>query len=359
MAVTLTDVAKAAGVSTATVSRVLTNGDYPVAEVTRQKVLQIAADLGYQPNLVARSLRTDQTLTVGIIVENILSPFIPPIIRGVQDYLERHGYFSIILNSDWDPEIEAGAIRALSNRRIDGILLVESYLRSSAGVSELTEKPHVFVHRIFDSLCPNSVVPDDHFGAQLAVGHLARLGHRRIAFVNGPEGWDAATNRLGGYCHELAARGLPFDPSLVRPGDWGVQSGFDAARAFVAMAERPTAIFAGNDLMALGAIYAVQEAGLRVPDDVAVVGYDDRDLAGFVRPALTTVTMPCEEMGRTSASLLLRIIQGETEVEEPIRVPGQLVVRESCGARREKCEFEPERASLTRGSLRRRQRAGQ
>jgi DNA-binding LacI/PurR family transcriptional regulator len=353
MPVSLTDVAKAANVSIATASRVLAGSDHPVAEETRLRVLKAAEELGYQPNLVARSLRTDQTYSIGIIVENILSPFIPPIVRGIQDRLEVDGYFGIIINAEWDPEVEAEAIQTLSKRQIDGIIFVESCIRSSDEVFALADKPHVFVHRLFNSLSLNSVVPDEHYGAQLATRHLAQLGHRRIAFINGPEGWDATINRMAGYQEELAARGI-FDPVLVERGDWEVQSGYLAAQRLIALKDPPTAIFAGNDLMALGAIYAIQEAGLRVPGDMAVVGYDDRDLSGFVRPAITTIRMPCEEMGRASAEALLRLIAGETEAIEPILIQGELVVRQSCGARGEgEWRFEPERGSLPRRRARR------
>ena len=178
------------------------------------------------------------------------------------------------------------------------------------------------------------MVPDDRCGARLAVRHLAGLGHQRIAFINGPEGWDATINRMAGYQEELAAWGVPFDPALVDGGDWEVQSGYSAAQRLIALWPLPTAIFAANDLMALGVIYAVQEAGLRVAEDITVVGYDDRDFSGFVRPAITTVRMPCEEMGRTSAESLLRLIAGEVEALEPMLIRGELVVRQSCGARR-------------------------
>jgi LacI family transcriptional regulator len=359
MPVSLTDVARAAGVSIATVSRILTGIDYPVTDKTRRKVLQAAQELGYRPNLIARSLRREQTLTVGLIVENILSPFIPPIIRGIQTHLKQHDYFSIVLDSNWDPVVEIEAIERLSMRQIDGIIFVESYLRSSDEVSALINKPHLFVHRLFNSLGNNSIVPDDRAGARLAVRHLVALGHRRIAFINGPEGWDAAINRLAGYQEELAASGIAFDPALVKQGDWQVQSGYALTRQLLAAAaatgrraqhimERPTAVFAANDLMALGVIYAVQEAGLNTPADVAVVGYDDRDFAGFVRPALTTVQMPCEKMGQIAAESLLRLIRGEANTIAPTLVQGDLVIRQSCGARTGEWKFEPERASMTR-----------
>jgi LacI family transcriptional regulator len=348
MPVSLTNVAKVAGVSIATASRILTGVDYPVTDKTRQKVLKAAEDLGYRPNLIARSLRLEQTFTIGIIVENILSPFIPPIIRGIQERLRQHDYVSITLDSNWDPIVETEAIERLGMRQIDGIIFVESFLRSSDEVSSLIDKPHLFVHRLFNSLGNNSVVPDDRYGARIAIKHLVELGHRRIAFINGPEGWDAATNRLAGYQEELAAWGITFDPALVKQGDWQVQSGYSAAQQLLAAREQPTAVFAANDLMALGVIYGTQEAGLKVPGDIAIVGYDDRDFAGFVQPALTTVQMPCEKMGHVAAEALLSLIRGEVKVIEPTLVQGNLVVRQSCGAKPGEWKFETERASLTR-----------
>lgn len=348
MPVSITDVAKAAGFSIATVSRVLNGIDYPLAEDTRLKVLEVAKQLGYRPNLIARSLRMEHTYTVGIIVENILSPFIPSIIRGIHDRLKEYDYLSIILNSDYDQAVEADAIERLGMRQIDGIIFVESHIRSSVEVSALINKPHLFVHRLFNSLGVNSIVPDDRYGARLAVQHLVALGHRRIAFINGPEGWDATANRLAGYCDELLASGIDFDPALVYQGDWQVQSGYRHAQQLLALPERPSAVFAANDLMALGVIYAAQDVGLSVPNDLALVGYDDRDFTGFVRPALTTIQMPCEKLGQVAADSLLRLIKGEIEVVEPTLVRGALVVRQSCGMVNDEWEFEPEKGSLTR-----------
>ena len=352
MPVSLTNVAEIAGVSIATASRILNGVDYPVKDRTRQKVLKAAKELGYRPNLIARSLRLEQTHTIGIIVENILSPFIPPIIRGIQERLRQNDYFCITLNSNWDPAIETEAIERLDMRQIDGIIFIESYLRSSDQVSALIDKPHLFVHRLFNSLGDNSIVPDDRYGARIAVKHLIELGHRRIAFINGPEDWDAATNRLAGYQEELAAWKIAFDPTLVKQGDWQVQSGYAAAQQWLATRKRPTAVFAANDLMALGVTYAAQELGLKIPEDIAVVGYDDRDFAGFVRPALTTVQMPSEKMGHIAAESLLSLIRGEIKAVESTLVRGNLVVRQSCGAKTGEWKFEPERASVTRRHMR-------
>jgi LacI family transcriptional regulator len=332
MTITLTELALKAGVSIATVSRALNNADHPMNNATRERILALANELGYRPNMVARSLKTDRTYTVGIIVDSIVSPFTPLIIRGIQDYLKTHNYFSVIINADWDPEAETEAIHQLISRSIDGIIFVESHLRGTNPTLDLANKPYIFVHRLFSAAIKNSVLVDERYGARLAVEHLAKLGHRRIAFINGPQGWDAAADRLSAYMEVLTQLGIPYDPTLVEEGDWEVQSGYPAAKKFLTLPQRPTAIFAANDLMALGAIYAIQEAGLRVPEDIAIVGYDDREITSISRPTITTVSLPCYEMGETSAQLLLSRLENQPGSEEPIKIQGKLIIRESCGA---------------------------
>ncbi len=332
-AITLYEIAKVANVSIATVSRALTDSGHPVNFATKQRVLNVAKELGYRPNLVARSLKTDRTFAVGIITDTITSPFSPLIIRGIQDHLEESGYISLIINGDWNPETEAKAISTMLSRAVDGLIFVESWLHETNSVLELTDKPHIFVHRLFDGNdYRNRVSVDEIYGAHLAVEHLARLGHHRIAFINGPEGWYASEYRLRGYQETLALSGIAYDPELVATGDWEVQSGYPAAKHFLELPQRPTAIFAANDLMALGAIYAIQESGLRVPEDIAVVGYDDRESASLSRPTITTVTMPCYEMGQAAARLILNLLENGDEAEELIKIRGALIVRESCGA---------------------------
>lgn len=332
MPVTLEEIAKATGFSIPTVSRALTNSNYPVNSVTRQRIIEAAQAMGYKPNLSARSLRTEQTNIIGLIVDDLLSPFVPPIVRGIQDYLKDFEYLSLIVNCEWDPELEQDAIKTLVSRPVDGIVFVEYSHLAVNEVLERSHKPYVFVHRLFGSPVKNSVVPDDYYGASLAVKHLVALGHRRIAYINGPEGWHSAQRRLVGYKGELAAQGLNFDPTLVQPGDWELEGGYKAAKNLLSLAELPTAIFAANDLMALGAIYAIQDAGLKVPEDIAVVGYDNRDFTKIVRPKITTVSMPIYEMGRAAAELLLKqITEGQAKADE-IKIRGQLFVRETCGA---------------------------
>lgn len=332
MPVTLEKIAKAAGFSVSTVSRALTNPNYPVSPATRQYIHEVAQSMGYKPNIAARSLRTDQTNTIGIIVDDILSPFVPPIVRGIQDYLKQYDYLSLIMNSDWDPDIEQDAINTLLSRPVDGLIFVESSHLAVNGILQQSDKPYVFAHRLFGSAIRNSVVPDDYYGATLAVRHLASLAHHRIAYINGPAGWHTAQRRLAAYNDTVTELGLDADPALIQPGDWEYEGGARAIRSLLTLDELPTAIFAANDLMALGAICTLQDAGLNVPNDMAVVGYDNREFTRIVRPKITTVSMPVYEMGCTAAeSLLKQILEGCQDIDE-IKIKGRLFIRETCGA---------------------------
>ena len=332
MPVTLREIAKAAGCSVATVSRAFAGSDHPVNTETKERILSIANQLGYRPNVAARGLKTDRTFTIGLVVYNIASPFTPVLIRGIQEYLRQHDYFSIIISTDWDPKLESEAVHQLISRSIDGIIFVESW-RDEANITlDVANKPYVFVYRLFNGSYTNSVLSDDRHGARLALEHLVKLGHRRIAFINGPHDWNSSIDRLAGYRDVLEEHGIPYDPSLVGEGNWEVQSGYPVTKNFIGMTERPTAIFAANDLMALGAIYAIQDAGLNVPKDIAVVGFDDREIASCSRPTITTVCPPSFEMGRLAAKLMVDRLENQTEINDPIRVQGKLIVRESCGA---------------------------
>jgi len=199
---------------------------------------------------------------------------------------------------------------------------------------------------------------DDRYGAHLGMRHLIQHGHRRIAFINGPSGWYPSEHRLLGYQDALAELPVPFDPSLVKEGDWEVQGGYHALKELLALPQLPTAIFAGNDLMALGAIYSLEEAGLRVPEDIAVVGYDDREIASLSRPRITTVKIPCYEMGTAGARMLLELLENRTNVADPVYVKGELIVRESCGGREGKISLEDYHSETTPPQLRRRERSG-
>ncbi len=332
MPVTLHELAKAAGCSVSTVSRALNNSAHSVNDVTRQRILALADQLGYRPNMTARGLKMDRTFTIGLIVYNIGSPFTPVLIRGIQEYLKQHDYFSIIISTDWDPNLESEAVHQLIGRSIDGVIFVETWRDEPNNPLDLANKPYVYVYRLFDGESANSVILDDRHGAHLAVEHLVKLGHRRIAYINGPHDWASSKERLVGYQDVLAQSKISYDPALIEEGTWEVQSGYYATKKFLALPEQPTAIFAGNDLMALGAIYAIQDAGLNVPKDIAVVGYDDRDFASFSNPTITTICPPSFEMGQLAAQAIVNRLENQIEVKDPIRVQGKLIVRESCGA---------------------------
>ena len=331
MPATVHDIARRAGVSIATVSRVLNGNNHPVTPATRQLVLDAASALGYHPNYLARSLRTEHTATVGVITDDITSPFSPLIVRGIQDNLKVRGYHCIVINADWDPDLEREAIRDLISRAMDGVIFAESWHRAANTELDLVAKPYVFVHRQFAASYPYSVAPDEVYGARLAVRHLLGLGHERIAYINGPEHYYASSDRLAGYKAELAAAGIEMEPQLVERGDWTSESGLVACRELLRRKIEFSALFAGNDLMAVGAIYALNEAGLLVPEDVAVVGYDDRPIAAIFRPSITTVTLPCYEMGQAAATMLLERMAGLDNIDAEVQIRGRLILRDTCG----------------------------
>ncbi len=183
----------------------------------REKILAAAQEMRYQPNLSARSLRTERTNTIGILVDDLLSPFSPPVVRGIQDYLKENNFLSLIINTDWDPEQERLGINILAGRPVDGFIFVEYSHLTPNKVLDSLSRPAVFVHRLFGTKIPNSVVPDDQDGAGLAVNHLVSLGHRAIAYINGPASWHSASERLEGYKQHLAQHGLPLVPNGCSP----------------------------------------------------------------------------------------------------------------------------------------------
>jgi LacI family transcriptional regulator len=331
--VTLAEIAQVANVSVSTVSRALSNKNYPLKEENRERIRKLADEMGYKPNLVARSLQSNRTHLVGVIVDRMQSPFAAATVQGIQDGLRNAGYSISIAYSNRDTALAIEAINTFYSHQVDGLIILNSWLHTfNDPILALQDRPFVFVNRVFGSCAQKCVGPGDRYGAQLATQHLVDLGHRRIGYIHGMADWTEAQNRLAGYKDVLDKNNLPFDEVLVRQGDWGVDSGYQAGKELLALNTCPTAIFAANDIMAMGAMYALQEAGLKIPEDMAMVGYDDRDFAAWTRPPLTTVRMPSYEMGQASARLLLHQISGE-ELDDATQIPGTLIVRESCGAR--------------------------
>lgn len=329
---TIRDVARAAGVSPATVSRAL-NGSGYVSPETRQRVLDAAARLGFTPSYIARSLVRKATRTLGLLVPDITNPYFPAIARGVEDAAARAGYSVVLCNTDGDPDHEEDYIQFLRERQVDGLVLIASSPRAGELVARGDAPPVVFVDRVPPGARADVVVVDNRRGMLEATRHLLALGHRRIGFVAGRVGSGTAEERLAGYLAALGEAGIAPDSRYIAPGDFTFQGGYQAARGLLSLPDRPTAVVAANDLMAVGVCRAALEAGLRIPRDLAVVGYDDIPMAELIHPPLTTVAQPTYQMGELAARLLMERLEGRAG-PEPRRVvlEARLVVRESCGA---------------------------
>jgi len=299
------DVAERAGVSVTTVSHVI-NETRPVSDELRERVLAAVDELGYQPNVLARSLRRGETHTIGMIVPDSANPFFAEVARGVEDTSFEQGYNVILCNSDGDLDKELLYANVLAEKQVDGILFV------AAGVStehihglQRRRMPLVVVDREIPDAAVDSVLTDNAHGGRLATRHLLELGHRRIGCVTGPSDVTPSAERVTGYRWALDKDGIPVDEALVVKGDFQYKSGYQAAYQLLAMNDPPTAIFACNDLMAVGATRAAIELGWQVPTDLSVVGFDDVRLASFANPPLTTIVQPKYEMGVVAATMLL------------------------------------------------------
>jgi len=310
MSPTIRDVAKAAEVGLATVSRVLNNSGYVKPE-TRERVLHAAEQLGFVPNMVARSLVRKTTSTIGLVIPDITNPFFPAVTRGVEDAASEAGFTVFLCNTDNDPAMEAQDVRKLRERMVDGIIFVGTTDRRELVESLLAENvPVVVTDRLVADLEVDSVLVDNVAGAKAACRHLLDLGHTRIAHAAGHRQTRTGQERFTGYSQALLDAGFPADDSLVAWGDFTTESGYRVAQVLLGRTPHPTAIFAGNDMMAFGVLRAAQEAGISVPDDLSVIGFDDIQMAGLFRPGLTTVRQPAYDMGRVAMSLLQERMAG-------------------------------------------------
>jgi DNA-binding LacI/PurR family transcriptional regulator len=331
MATTVKDVAKRAGVSTATVSRVLT-GSTNVSDELRERVQKAVDELGYKPSRVARSLRTRTRRILGVIVGDIRNPFFTSLVRGIEDVAHHRGYSLILCNADEDPEKEELYIDVLVAEHVGGAIVVPIREESTA-YAQLIENgiPVVAADRKLTTLEVDSVLLDNELGAYLGVSHLLRQGYPRIGVIAGPLHTTTGRERLRGYERALRERRIELDPSLVKIGDFKQASGFRLAHELLNLDDPPAAIFAANNMMAIGASQAIHDRGLSIPSDTALVGFGDMPWASLLHPALTVVAQPTRELGNTAANVLLRRI---AEPDGPIveaRLKPSLVIRESCG----------------------------
>lgn len=325
----INDVAAHAGVSAQTVSRVA-NGRSNVRPVTRERVLASMRALGYRPNSAARNLKSGRFRSIGFVTFNLTTFGNERTLDAVAKASEAAGYTTTLLQVADPTQLDvAGAFGRLEEQAVDGIILVMSAeVRSLDGVTMTAGLPLVIVDS--DANLPYSIVDtDQEQGARLAMEHLIGLGHREIAHISGPAASFSARRRVDAYRKIVAEHGLPEREVLV--GDWSSGSGLELGRRILDSERPPTAVFAGNDQMALGMMYAIHERGLRVPEDLSVVGFDDADGASEFWPALTTVHQNLDEVGRRATALLLSLIDGAPDTRTKLLVPTGLIVRESTG----------------------------
>ncbi|MHA0042443.1 LacI family DNA-binding transcriptional regulator [Deinococcus sp. PEB2-63] len=326
--VTIRDIAREAGVSISTVSRAL-NGQVPVAPDKRQRVLDATRRLGYEPNAAAQGLVRGRTMTVGVLTQDIASPFYSEVSRGIDAGLAGSGYQPIFVNGHWEIQDEAAAITALTRRQVDAVIVLGGRLDARQLRDLHARVPLVVVGRQVPGLDDACLSVDNVQGAFLATTHLLQLGHRRIAHVAGIPSQRDAVDRLEGYRLALAEAGVPFDPALVFEGNFNEASGIQAVEHWLGRAAHFSAVFAANDQMAYGVGLGLYRRGMRVPEDVSLVGFDDLPGSQFTLPPLTTVHHPAREMGELAAwHLLARLNDPETEAQLP-QLPITLSVRES------------------------------
>jgi len=332
---TIKDVAKQAGVSPTTVSHVINETRF-VSEELRARVLEVMKELNYQPSAVARSLRRGETHTIGLIFPDNANPFFAEVARGIEDTSFEHDYSVILCNSDDNLRKELLYTNVLAEKRVDGILFVSAG-NSTENTQALQERgiPLVVVDREVRGVDVDSVLTDNVHGGWLATHHLVELGHRRVGCISGPSDITPSADRITGYRQALQEAGISVDESLIVRGDFQYESGHWAARQLSAMDDPPTAIFACNDLMAIGAISAALELGRQVPATLSLVGFDDVRLASFVNPPLTTVAQPKYEMGVLAAQMLMERIKDKTMPPRRHLLETTLVIRGSCRPRRE------------------------
>jgi LacI family transcriptional regulator len=330
--VTLRDVARAAGVHTATVSRALNEQTRGlINDETARRVIAEAARLGYRPNSIARGLKTNRSYTVGVVVPDLRNPLFPPILRGIEERLEPSGYTSLLANTDNDPERERLGFDALRARQVDGYITATAQ-REHPLLHEVAAagRPLVLVNRVADTVDLPSVTADDRGGMRMAVEHVHELGHERIAYVGGSPALSTGAGRRDGFVRAMSELGLAIDDDRVAVGvAYAEEEGARLTRDLLSRGETPTAIVAGNDLMALGCIDALREAGLDVPGDVSVVGFNDMDFSERFCPPLTTIRVPHHELGVQAAELLLERLASPASETRHVVLPVELVVRGS------------------------------
>ncbi len=335
MRVSIKDIAKAAGVSHSTVSRALSDSSL-VSDETKARIQRLALEMGYSPNSLARSLVTRQTYTVGVVVTTIADPFIAQVVQGIEATAQDNGYTVILCNSGAVPDREIAAVETLRSKRVDGVIVTSS--RIGALYLEHLERigvPIVLInnHNEESGRYTFTVTVDNRHGGYIATKHLIDLGHRRIAYVTAPADHSSDLDRMTGYQQALGEASLESAPALIIPGNGRADGGERAMETLAGLSPLPSAVFCYNDMTAVGLMTAARQVGLSVPQDLAVVGFDDIPFARHCYPPLTTIAQPKIEMGQLAMKMALSLMTiGDESNEEELSnvvVRGELVVRAS------------------------------
>jgi LacI family transcriptional regulator len=339
--VRLKDIAEKANVSTATVSYVINNTGN-ISSETREKVLQVLEELNYKPNEVARSLKKKRTRTIGVIVEDITIFNAPEIIDGINSFAEENGFSILLTNlriykrigNNFD-EIEkckgliAGAMDELLSQQVDGIIYIGVHIRDVTGLVPKHDKPIVYTYCYTASKTDYTVNFDDELATYEIMKYLIDLGHRKIALISGLIDSFPTHQRFSGYHRALMENQLVFNPNYIKTGDWEYHSGYKMAKELLALDSKPTAIIAMNDVMAGGALEACRDLNVKVPQELSIVGFDDREFGMYFLPKLTTMKLPLSEMGVLSMKKMINLLSKSNEVEYVTRVKCELVQRDS------------------------------
>jgi DNA-binding LacI/PurR family transcriptional regulator len=329
--VTIKDIAKSVGVSTATVSHVINETRF-VSEPLRIKVNAIIEELGYQPNRIARSLVMQKTHTIGVIISDIQNPFYTALVRGLEDATSPLGYNVMLCNTDEDTDKEIGYLKALLEKRVDGIALATCFQGDEHPlISQLNQVPVITIVRKMTRLKSDAVFADNIGGAYEAIEHLVSLGHRRISVISGPSGISSGGERLEGVLKAFVKHEINPNEAWMRTGDFKRESGYVLAKSILSLKERPTALFVSNNQMTLGALKAFRELDVKIPKDVSIVGLDDTDWSILLDPPLTVIYQSPYDMGNNAGRMLLqRVLKKRKRFKTKI-IPAELIQRQSSG----------------------------
>lgn len=326
---TIKDIAKRVGVSTATVSHVINKTRF-VSEGLKQKILQAIQELNYQPNAIARSLVKRKTHTIGIIISDIMNPFYTAIVRGIEDVTYKSGYNVMLCNTDEDPEKERLYVQVLLEKRIDGLAISTAF---RDGIHPLLPQlkmiPLVNIVRKMKGLSADAVMGDNIGGAYKAIEHLIELGHRRIGIISGPSGLSSGAERLKGCKEAFEDHRLTIDHGLIKFGDFKKESGYHLTKEIFLRSDPPTAIFVTNNQMTIGALSALNELKMRIPEDISLISFDDMEWYSFLNPPITTVEHSPYLMGKKAGELLLQRISKKRKKPKKVLFQSNLIIRKS------------------------------